>query len=129
MFFAFSCKIQRFHNSEILCFALMISTYNHQTFDFVASCFLDVQGESTCSIPVHPIHFHNNHGKNIGLCNENMTASRTASYNQAVVISDCPLPRRQLFEVRQTYRDVISPFLIGDLFVLFTPPPSKRKVK
>ncbi|XP_071805443.1 neuralized-like protein 4 isoform X2 [Asterias amurensis] len=60
----------------------------------------DKEGESTCSIPVHPIHFHNNHGKNIGLCNENMTASRTASYNQAVVISDCPLPRRQLFEVK-----------------------------
>ena len=46
-----------------------------------------------------PIRFHNNHGKNIGLCNDNVTARRTASYNQAVVISDCTLPRKQLFEV------------------------------
>ena len=43
--------------------------------------------------------FHNNHGKNISLSEDRCTAKRSASYNQAMVVSHRPLPRNQLFEV------------------------------
>ncbi|XP_022100637.1 neuralized-like protein 4 isoform X3 [Acanthaster planci] len=56
------------------------------------------QGEPTCSNP-NRIHFHK-HGKNICLSDSNLRARRTASYNQAVVISEYPLPRKKLFEIK-----------------------------
>ena len=44
--------------------------------------------------------FHHSHGKNINITNSNLTAMRTASYNQAVVISHKPLVRNKLFQVK-----------------------------
>lgn len=44
--------------------------------------------------------FHENRGKNIQLLQGNLTAKRTASYNQGIVVSSKPLPRDQLFQVR-----------------------------
>nr|XP_006813437.1 PREDICTED: neuralized-like protein 4-like [Saccoglossus kowalevskii] len=46
------------------------------------------------------IEFQENHGKNIQLCNGNLTACRTASYNQGVVVSSKPLPIMQRFQIR-----------------------------
>lgn len=51
--------------------------------------------EGTCTLE-----FHENHGRNIQLSNENQSARRIASYNQGVVVSARPLPRGQLFQVR-----------------------------
>ncbi|XP_077998138.1 neuralized-like protein 4 [Glandiceps talaboti] len=45
------------------------------------------------------IEFQENHGKNIQLRNGNLTACRTASYNQGVVVSSKPLPKMHLFQV------------------------------
>ena len=42
---------------------------------------------------------HGNHGKNIMLTHGHTTAQRTASYNQAVVVSSLPLPRNRTLEV------------------------------
>ncbi|XP_067658409.1 neuralized-like protein 4 isoform X2 [Haliotis asinina] len=44
--------------------------------------------------------FHGNHGKNILLSNNNLTARRVASYNQGIVVSHKPLTRKKLFQVR-----------------------------
>lgn len=43
--------------------------------------------------------FHENHGRNIQLTNENLTASRIASYNQGVVMSCKALKCDELFQV------------------------------
>ena len=43
--------------------------------------------------------FHINHGKNVKLSNNNLTAFRTASYNQGIVVTHKPLPRNQIFRV------------------------------
>lgn len=43
--------------------------------------------------------FHENHGRNIQLTNENLTASRIASYNQGVVMSCKTLKCEELFQV------------------------------
>ncbi|XP_033763671.1 neuralized-like protein 4 [Pecten maximus] len=44
--------------------------------------------------------FHCNHGKNVLLSNNNLTARRTASYNQGVLVSSRPLQRNKLFQVQ-----------------------------
>ncbi|XP_074654148.1 neuralized-like protein 4 [Tubulanus polymorphus] len=44
--------------------------------------------------------FHSNHGKNISLNNHNLTARRTASYNQGIVVSNKPLPKNYIFKVK-----------------------------
>uniref|UniRef100_A0AAY4AVE8 Neuralized-like protein 4 n=1 Tax=Denticeps clupeoides TaxID=299321 RepID=A0AAY4AVE8_9TELE len=43
--------------------------------------------------------FMENHGKNIQLSNQNLTASRVCSYNQGLLVTAQPLPRQQLFQV------------------------------
>ena len=45
------------------------------------------------------LEFHASHGKNIGLSNLNLTASRTASYNQGIVLSHKPLIRNHVLKV------------------------------
>ncbi|XP_062372617.1 neuralized-like protein 4 isoform X2 [Sardina pilchardus] len=42
--------------------------------------------------------FLENHGKNIQLCNQNLTAARVSSYNQGLLVTAQPLPRQQLFQ-------------------------------
>uniref|UniRef100_A0A8C7DFP7 Neuralized-like protein 4 n=1 Tax=Oncorhynchus kisutch TaxID=8019 RepID=A0A8C7DFP7_ONCKI len=43
--------------------------------------------------------FLENHGKNIQLSNQNLTAARVSSYNQGLLVTAQPLPRQQLFQV------------------------------
>ena len=52
--------------------------------------------------------FDGNHGKNLMLRNENATAERTDSYNQAVVLSQKPLPQNRLFQVQINSSRVIN---------------------
>ncbi|CDR16016.1 unnamed protein product [Oncorhynchus mykiss] len=42
--------------------------------------------------------FLENHGKNIQLSNQNLTAARVSSYNQGLLVTAQPLPRQQLFQ-------------------------------
>uniref|UniRef100_A0A8C7M1D5 Neuralized-like protein 4 n=1 Tax=Oncorhynchus mykiss TaxID=8022 RepID=A0A8C7M1D5_ONCMY len=42
--------------------------------------------------------FLENHGKNIQLSHENLTAARVSSYNQGLLVTAQPLPRQQLFQ-------------------------------
>uniref|UniRef100_A0A669EEU0 Neuralized-like protein 4 n=1 Tax=Oreochromis niloticus TaxID=8128 RepID=A0A669EEU0_ORENI len=44
--------------------------------------------------------FLENHGKNIQLSNQNLTAARVSSYNQGLLVTAQPLARQQLFQVR-----------------------------
>ncbi|KAK3104995.1 hypothetical protein FSP39_014857 [Pinctada imbricata] len=46
------------------------------------------------------LEFHGNHGKNVILSNGGMTAERTESYNQGIVVTGHPLPRNKLFQVK-----------------------------
>nr|XP_014345078.1 PREDICTED: neuralized-like protein 4 [Latimeria chalumnae] len=50
-----------------------------------------------------PMEFMENHGKNILLSNGNLTATRTASYNQGLVGTARPLPRQHLFQICENY--------------------------
>uniref|UniRef100_A0A672NG69 Neuralized-like protein 4 n=1 Tax=Sinocyclocheilus grahami TaxID=75366 RepID=A0A672NG69_SINGR len=43
--------------------------------------------------------FLENHGKNIQLSNQNLTATRVSSYNQGLLVTAQALPRQQLFQV------------------------------
>uniref|UniRef100_A0A8C2CZI1 Neuralized-like protein 4 n=1 Tax=Cyprinus carpio TaxID=7962 RepID=A0A8C2CZI1_CYPCA len=43
--------------------------------------------------------FLENHGKNIELSNQNLTAARVSSYNQGLLVAAQALPRQQLFQV------------------------------
>lgn len=43
--------------------------------------------------------FLENHGKNIQLSNQSLTAARVSSYNQGLLVTAQPLARQQLFQV------------------------------
>ncbi|XP_033095414.1 neuralized-like protein 4 [Anneissia japonica] len=60
----------------------------------------DKDDESVTSQVYYTEEFHQNHGKNISLSCANMTARRTASYNQGIAISRHMLARQQKFEVK-----------------------------
>ena len=45
------------------------------------------------------IGFHANHGKNILICNGGLTAERTESYNQGLIVTSQPLHKKQMFQV------------------------------
>lgn len=47
--------------------------------------------------------FLENHGKNIQLSNQNLTAARVSSYNQGLLVTAQPLARQQLFQVTLPY--------------------------
>ncbi|KAM9462513.1 neuralized-like protein 4 isoform 2-T2 [Clarias gariepinus] len=49
------------------------------------------------SVPV-AMTFLENHGKNIQLSNQNLTATRVSSYNQGLLVTAHTLPRQQLFQ-------------------------------
>lgn len=50
-------------------------------------------------VPNSVMAFLENHGKNIQLSNQNLTAARVSSYNQGLLVTAQPLPRQQLFQV------------------------------
>lgn len=45
--------------------------------------------------------FLENHGKNIQLSNQNLTAARVSSYNQGLLVTAQPLTLQQLFQVTE----------------------------
>ncbi|KAJ8320876.1 hypothetical protein KUTeg_002463 [Tegillarca granosa] len=55
----------------------------------------DLDTTSPCSLE-----FHSNHGKNIMLSNDNLTGCRQSSYNQGIMVTNRPLPRNKLFQIR-----------------------------
>uniref|UniRef100_A0A3Q3X395 Neuralized-like protein 4 n=1 Tax=Mola mola TaxID=94237 RepID=A0A3Q3X395_MOLML len=58
------------------------------------------QTEAEPAAPVPTIMaFLENHGKNIQLSNQNLTAARVSSYNQGLLVTAQPLARQQLFQV------------------------------
>lgn len=52
-----------------------------------------------CSLVPTAMAFLENHGKNIQLSNQNLTAARVSSYNQGLLVTAQPLARQQLFQV------------------------------
>ncbi|XP_069042671.1 neuralized-like protein 4 isoform X2 [Lepisosteus oculatus] len=54
--------------------------------------------ENEASLVPTPMEFLENHGKNIQLSNQNLTAARVSSYNQGLLVTAQPLPRQQLFQ-------------------------------
>ncbi|XP_032437922.1 neuralized-like protein 4 isoform X1 [Xiphophorus hellerii] len=57
----------------------------------------EVESE-TCSLVPTVMMFLENHGKNIQLSNQNLTAARVSSYNQGLLVTVQPLARQQLFQ-------------------------------
>lgn len=47
--------------------------------------------------------FHANHGKNIMISNGGLTAERTESYNQGLIVTSQPLRKNQMFQVPLTH--------------------------
>lgn len=45
------------------------------------------------------IGFHTNHGKNIMISNGGLTADRTESYNQGIIVTSQPLRKKHMFQV------------------------------
>uniref|UniRef100_A0A8C9W3L4 Neuralized-like protein 4 n=1 Tax=Scleropages formosus TaxID=113540 RepID=A0A8C9W3L4_SCLFO len=66
------------------------------------SCSEGEEEHSLCENEAAPVPtvmtFLENHGKNIQLSNQNLTASRVSSYNQGLLVTVQPLPRQQLFQ-------------------------------
>lgn len=52
-----------------------------------------------CALVPTTMAFLENHGKNIQLSNQNLTAARVSSYNQGLLVTAQPLARQQLFQV------------------------------
>ncbi|MCJ8738832.1 hypothetical protein PDJAM_G00040230 [Pangasius djambal] len=55
-------------------------------------------GESEPAMVPMAMAFLENHGKNIQLSNQNLTAARVSSYNQGLLVTAHALPRQQLFQ-------------------------------
>lgn len=53
----------------------------------------------SCALVPTAVMFLENHGKNIQLSNQNLTAARVSSYNQGLLVTAQPLARQQLFQV------------------------------
>uniref|UniRef100_A0A674DMB9 Neuralized-like protein 4 n=1 Tax=Salmo trutta TaxID=8032 RepID=A0A674DMB9_SALTR len=58
-----------------------------------------VEGGEPALVPNTVMAFLENHGKNIQLSHQNLTAARVSSYNQGLLVTAQPLPRQQLFQV------------------------------
>ncbi|TNM93826.1 hypothetical protein fugu_002002 [Takifugu bimaculatus] len=52
----------------------------------------------SCALVPTVMMFLENHGKNIQLSNQNLTAARVSSYNQGLLVTAQPLARQQLFQ-------------------------------
>lgn len=59
-----------------------------------------------CTLVPTVMAFLENHGKNIQLSNQNLTAARVSSYNQGLLVTAQPLARQQLFQVTLLHSDV-----------------------
>ncbi|XP_039997243.1 neuralized-like protein 4 isoform X1 [Xiphias gladius] len=57
----------------------------------------EVEAEPCALVPT-VMAFLENHGKNIQLSNQNLTAARVSSYNQGLLVTAQPLARQQLFQ-------------------------------
>uniref|UniRef100_A0A4W5JSQ1 Neuralized-like protein 4 n=1 Tax=Hucho hucho TaxID=62062 RepID=A0A4W5JSQ1_9TELE len=57
-----------------------------------------VESTKLALVPNTIMAFLENHGKNIQLSNQNLTAARVSSYNQGLLVTAQPLPRQQLFQ-------------------------------
>eukprot|EP00063_Salmo_salar_P036607 XP_014011442.1 PREDICTED: neuralized-like protein 4 isoform X1 [Salmo salar] len=57
-----------------------------------------VEGGEPALAPNTVMAFLENHGKNIQLSHQNLTAARVSSYNQGLLVTAQPLPRQQLFQ-------------------------------
>lgn len=68
----------------------------------VTSCRLQVEAEPCALVPT-VMAFLENHGKNIQLSNQNLTAARVSSYNQGLLVTAQPLARQQLLQVTLLY--------------------------
>uniref|UniRef100_A0A668AJ46 Neuralized-like protein 4 n=1 Tax=Myripristis murdjan TaxID=586833 RepID=A0A668AJ46_9TELE len=55
-------------------------------------------GLNPCALVPTVMAFLENHGKNIQLSNQNLTAARVSSYNQGLLVTAQPLARQQLFQ-------------------------------
>lgn len=65
---------------------------------------LNVQVEpEPCALVPTLMTFLENHGKNIQLSNQNLTAARVSSYNQGLLVTAQPLARQQLFQVTSPF--------------------------
>ena len=85
---------ENFNEGFIWIWLFIISQYYHDCNFFIQTEIdEDTLGGAVC------LEFHGNHGKNVLLSNHNLTACRTASYNQGIVVSHKPLPRNQLVQV------------------------------
>lgn len=71
----------------------------------VTSCRPQVEAEPCALVPT-VMAFLENHGKNIQLSNQNLTAARVSSYNQGLLVTAQPLPRQQLFQVPAAVRSL-----------------------
>lgn len=58
-----------------------------------------------CTLVPTLMAFLENHGKNIQLSNQNLTAARVSSYNQGLLVTAQPLARQQLFQVTSPCSD------------------------
>uniref|UniRef100_A0A671VS71 Neuralized-like protein 4 n=1 Tax=Sparus aurata TaxID=8175 RepID=A0A671VS71_SPAAU len=54
--------------------------------------------DEPCALVPTVMAFLENHGKNIQLSNQNLTAARVSSYNQGLLVTAQPLARQQLFQ-------------------------------
>lgn len=61
--------------------------------------FFNSQCENEPALVPTVMTFLENHGKNIQLSNQNLTAARVSSYNQGLLVTAQALPRQQLFQV------------------------------
>lgn len=61
--------------------------------------FFNSQSENEPALVPTVMTFLENHGKNIQLSNQNLTAARVSSYNQGLLVTAQALPRQQLFQV------------------------------
>uniref|UniRef100_A0A672G997 Neuralized-like protein 4 n=1 Tax=Salarias fasciatus TaxID=181472 RepID=A0A672G997_SALFA len=59
----------------------------------------EVGGSEPCALAPTVMAFLENHGKNIQLSNQNLTAARVSSYNQGLLVTAHRLARQQLFQV------------------------------
>ena len=80
--------------------SLSVFNLNNLLIDNVASFCLQVESEP-CAPTV--MAFLENHGKNIQLSNQNLTAARVSSYNQGLLVTAQPLARQQLFQVKSLH--------------------------
>lgn len=72
----------------------------------VISCLLQSAESEPCALVPTVMAFLENHGKNIQLSNQNLTAARVSSYNQGLLVTAQPLARQQLFQVTLLHSDI-----------------------